>query len=85
MKCIDFKNEFDKYLNDENRKISEEQLNNICRIYQKEKTCRYIFLSSIGHVCIKRTSLKKEIDRLADNGKMTGNSDNCVGLRPRWI
>jgi len=80
LKFVDLKNEFDKYLNDENRKINEDYLNTICRIYNKKDTCRYIFLSSIGYVCMKNSPMKKELDRLADSKKLISRGNNCTGL-----
>ena len=80
LKFIDLKEEFDEYLNDENRKIDKDHLETVCKIYKQQNTCRYIFLSSIGYICMKNSPMKKELDRLANNKKMSGISDNCRGL-----
>ena len=80
MKFVDLKEEFNEYLNDENRKIDKSYLEETCKIYKKQKTCRYIFSSSIGYVCLKNSPMKKELDRLAGNKKMTSMGNNCKGL-----
>ena len=80
MKFVDLKEEFNEYLNDENRKIDKSYLEETCKIYKKQKTCRYIFFSSIGYVCLKNSPMKKELDRLAGNKKMTSMGNNCKGL-----
>jgi len=79
MKFIDLKEDLNDYLTDENRKISKDHLDSICKIYKKNDTCRYIFLSPIGYICMKNTPMKKELDRLANNKKMVSRSDNCKG------
>ena len=80
MKAIDFSVELNDYLLDKDRKISNKCLNETCKIYQKEKTCRYIFLSKHGYCCLKRTKIKSEIDRLVDGGNTVAKGDNCNGL-----
>ena len=80
MKFIDFKEDLNEYLTDENRKISQSHLESVCKIYCKDKTCKYIFLSPIGHICIKKTSVKKELDRLSNSDQMISKSDNCDGF-----
>ena len=80
MRSIDFREDLNEYLTDEKRKILPDHLKAICKIYCKEKTCRYIFLSPIGYVCMKRTPAKMEIDRLVKKKAMISQSDNCPGL-----
>ncbi len=77
---IDFNNQLADYLLDENRKISKAHLNSVCKIEQKKETCRYISLSEIGYVCMKKSPAKDKLDELADNESMSARSDNCEGL-----
>jgi len=55
---VDFNNQLTEYLLDENRKIPKAHLDSVCKIEQKEKTCRYIALSKIGYVCMKKSPAK---------------------------
>ena len=60
---IDFNNQLTEYLLDEKRKIPKAHLVSVCKIEQKEKTCRYISLSQIGYVCMKKSPAKKKLDQ----------------------
>ena len=77
---IDFNNDLNEYLLDKKRKISKAHLNSVCKIYCKEETCRYIGLSVIGHVCMKKSPAKDKLDELANNKELSAQSDNCEGL-----
>lgn len=77
---IDFNNQLSDYLLDENRKISKAHLESVCKIGQKEKACRYISLSKIGFVCMKKSPAKEKLDEMVDNEQMSARSDNCEGL-----
>ena len=77
---IDFNNQLGEYLLDHNRKIPKAHLNGVCKIDQKEKTCRYISLSKIGYVCMKKSPAKQKLDEMSDEGSMVARSDNCEGL-----
>ena len=57
---VDFNNQLCEYLLDDNRKISKVHLESVCKIEQKEKTCRYIALSKNGYVCMKNSPAKKD-------------------------
>ena len=74
----------DKILKDvlDNRslKIDTNHFNNICKIRQGEKTCRYIILGPQGFVCSKNTQLKQAIDQQCNKNQMTAKGDNCDGL-----
>lgn len=80
MKGVDFQNNFNDFLMDDNRKISKAHLSTICKIGQKEKTCKYIFLSPKGFICMKKSPAKKSIDEMVKENKMVAQSDNCEGL-----
>jgi len=80
MKLIDFGEDLNNYLTDEKRKISQEHLYSVCKIKRQHETCKYIFLSPLGYMCMKNTPVRKEIDRLAKTGQMTSRSDNCDGI-----
>lgn len=80
MYSIDFQNQLNDYLLDPNRKIPKIHLDTVCKIYQKEDTCRYISLSSIGYVCMKKSPAKEKLDEWADAKNMSARADNCEGL-----
>ena len=74
-----------EYFYDGNRIIQKSHLVNVCKIHQKEKTCKYIFLfkdTNKGWVfaCSKKTPLKQAMDARAGEGKSSAQSDNCEGL-----
>ena len=77
---IDFNNQLGEYLLDEKRKIPKAHLAAVCKIEQKEKTCRYIALSKIGHVCMKKSPAKLKLNQLVKENKMIAHADNCEGL-----
>ena len=64
----------------EKRKISKAHLDAVCKIEQKEKTCRYIGLSKIGYVCMKKSPVKDKLDEMVKERNMIARSDNCEGL-----
>jgi len=80
MKTIKSDLNIGKYLLDEKREIPKSHLYNICCFKQGKKTCRYIFLSRKGYVCIKKTSIKKMIDKKVKENKMRAQGNNCEGL-----
>ena len=80
MYVVDFNNQLVEYLLDEKRKIPKAHLNSVCKIEQGEETCRYIALSQIGHVCMKKSPAKEKLDDLVKEDKMKARSDNCEGL-----
>ena len=80
MYSVDFKDELNDYLLDENRKITKAHLESVCKIYQKDKTCKYISLSVNGYVCMKKSPMKDKLDELSKEKKMIAQSDNCEGL-----
>ncbi len=80
MYAVDFNDQLNEYLLDEKRKIPKAHLDVVCKIEQKEKTCRYIALSKIGHVCMKKSPAKLKLNQLVKENKMTAQADNCEGL-----
>lgn len=81
MKYVDLKEELNDYLTDGERKISDSHLDSVCKIYKKHNTCRYIFLSPIGYICMKNSPVQKEIERLSQQKKMVSRADNCGGIK----
>jgi len=77
---VDFNNQLSDYLLDENRKIPKAHLNSVCKIEQQEKTCRYIALSEIGFVCMKKSPAKNKLDEMVTKESISARSDNCEGL-----
>lgn len=77
---VDFNNQLGEYLLDESRKIPKAHLDTVCKTSQKEKTCRYISLSKIGYVCMKRSPVQKKLDQLVKEKNMIARADNCEGL-----
>jgi hypothetical protein len=80
MYSVDFQNQLNDYLLDDNRKISKAHLDAVCKIYRGDKTCRYISLSSLGHVCMKKSPAKEKLDEWAETKAMLARADNCEGL-----
>lgn len=80
MYSVDFNNQLTKYLLDGKRKIPKAHLSAVCKIGQKEQTCRYIGLSKIGHVCMKHSPMKNQLENMAKEENMVARSDNCEGL-----
>jgi hypothetical protein len=77
---VDFDNQLGDYLLDDKRKIPKAHLDSVCKIGQKEKTCRYISLSKIGYVCMKHSPAKEQLDKLVIQKRMLAQSDNCNGF-----
>jgi hypothetical protein len=80
MRGIDFQNSFGEYLLDEHRKIPYAHL---CKVCQKDKrgACRYMALTVIGFVCVKKAlPLKKMIDKKVKENRFHAVGDNCEGL-----
>ena len=77
---VDFNNQLSDYLLDDDRKITKAHLEGVCNIDKKEKTCRYISLSKIGYVCMKKSPAKQKLDELVRDGNMLAQADNCEGL-----
>ena len=77
---VDFNNQLGEYLLDEKRKIPKAHLSSVCKIEQGEETCRYIALSQIGYVCMKKSPAREKLDEMAMDEKMKARSDNCEGL-----
>ena len=77
---VDFNNQLSEYLLDEKRKIPKAHLDIVCKIEQKKETCRYIALSKIGYVCMKKSPAKNKLDELVREDAMVAQSDNCEGL-----
>lgn len=80
MKGVDFQNNLNDYLMDGDRKITKAHLNTVCKPEHGADTCKYLFLSPIGFVCMKKSPAKKSLDLMAKEKKMTAQSDNCEGL-----
>ena len=77
---VDFNNQLTEYLLDEGRKIPKAHLDSVCKIEQKDKTCRYIALSKIGYVCMKKSPAKEKLDKMVEEDNIIAKSDNCEGL-----
>ncbi len=80
MYSIDFQNQLNDYLLDPSRKINKTHLNTVCKIYHKGDTCRYISLSTIGYVCMKKSPAKEKIDEWVNTNSMSARADSCEGL-----
>lgn len=80
MYSVDFNNQLGEYLLDKKRKISKVHLQTVCKIEQQEKTCRYISLSEIGYVCMKKSPVKEKLDKMVREKNMIAQADNCEGL-----
>lgn len=80
MHGVDFKGEMNDYILDNNRKINNAHLENVCKFRNGSKTCRYIGLSAQGYYCAKKTPLKKVLDERAKKELMIAKGDNCEGF-----
>lgn len=80
MKGIDLQRDYGEFFLDENRKIPKAHLNSVCKLYQKNSTCRYLSLTVQGFVCVKKSPMKKVLDNMVKENKMIAKSDNCEGL-----
>ncbi len=80
MYFLDSKDELNDFLLDPNRKIPKTHLSSVCKLRQGKDTCRYIFLSEIGYICMKKSPAKKNLDRLVIQEKLSARGDNCEGL-----
>jgi hypothetical protein len=81
MHGIDLQGQFDKYLLDKRRKITNAHLHSVCKYKMGEETCRYLFLTNDNSfICVKKTPLKSMLDRIVKKKSMTAISDNCEGL-----
>jgi CTP-dependent riboflavin kinase len=67
-------------LRDQDRKIPQDHLKEVCKIRKGEKACRYIMLGEKGFMCAKRTKIKDAIDIMCAKGQMTAKGNNCKGL-----
>lgn len=79
MYSVDFQGQLDDYLLDKGRKVPDAHLNSMCKKDQKG-ACRYICLSQIGFICMKKSPAKNNIDKWANAKSMSATSDNCEGL-----
>ncbi len=80
---VDENDELNDYLLDPNRKISAAHLTVVCKMWQKEKTCRYISgVPTHGgfYVCMKKSPAKEKIDTWANTENFSAKADNCEGL-----
>ena len=78
---VDFNNQLADYLLDPNRRISAAHLNVVCKMWQKNKTCRYIArVPTHGgfYACMKKSPAKEKIDASVKN--FSAKADNCEGL-----
>ena len=80
MKAVDTRGNLDIYWEDKSRKISSDILSNVCLIYKKEKTCKYIILVGSDYFCGKHTPMREVFDKLSLENKMLSKADNCEGL-----
>jgi hypothetical protein len=61
--------------------ITKSQLYDVCKIGQKEKTCRYILMNKDGIFCGKTDEkIKGLLDDRASQNKMIAKGNNCKGI-----
>ena len=78
--AIDLRGDLGDYFLDKARKIPNAHLESVCKIHQKEKTCRYIALNVEGLFCSKKTPMRQILDDRVKKNQMTAQGDNCEGL-----
>ena len=59
--------------------LDDDYVENICKIGQQEKTCRYLLMGPHGWCCGKLSHLKEYFDQRVANGAMLARGDNCEG------
>jgi hypothetical protein len=59
--------------------LSNEHVETICKMGQKEQCCRYLTCGVDGFECEKNGPFKKTIDSRAPY--MTAKGDNCKGMK----
>jgi hypothetical protein len=60
--------------------LSDEHVNNICKMGQKAECCRYLTIGANGFSCAKLTELKPTIDDRVASKQFTAKGDNCPGV-----
>jgi len=80
MPAFEYDKKLANYLLDESRKIPKSHLHSVCQFKCGHRTCRYISLSLIGYVCVKKTPIKQMLDNMNKEEKLSAQSDNCEGL-----
>jgi len=81
MKAFDTRGNFQDSFADDEKKISNDKLKNICKLQYGTQTCRYIVLGVAGFVCMKGTELQQSLDNLATKKQMVARGDNCPGWK----
>jgi hypothetical protein len=59
-----------------------EYINKICKLGQMAECCRYLGAGITGICCLKKTSLKAQLDRRVALKLMHAQADNCEGQDP---
>jgi len=60
-------------------KVSDEDLDALCKIGQGKACCRYLVMGTGGFECIKLTSMKSTVDEKVELGEFNAQGDNCDG------
>lgn len=82
MKAIDLKDFMKEVVENTKLRIDEGHLNNICKLGNKNNTCRYILMGPEGQfVCAKHTKMRQVLDDLVENESIEARGNNCQGLK----
>lgn len=61
--------------------ISRDRLASDCKLGFGSQCCSYLGMGPNGFVCLKHSTLRKEIDRKRKEGELRAMGDNCPGLK----
>ena len=61
--------------------MNKKYINNVCKIGQGSKCCRYLGAGAKGFECLKNTSLKEMLDKRVKNKTIIARGDNCQGIK----
>ena len=62
--------------------LSKKHVNEVCKVWQGEDTCRYLSMSVPDCQCLKLTPFRQRIDERVAAGNFSAKGDNCEGKSP---
>jgi len=66
--------------------MDDQKIKEVCKLGQKEATCRYLMAGPAGFECAKNTKIARAlIDARVEAGDFVAQGDNCDGEPPLKI
>lgn len=62
-----------------------EHIKNVCKIGQKNLSCRYLIITGRGFECMKNTDMKGYLDSRVAMETMVARGDNCEGKTVEFL